>query len=169
MQKFILFFILSLLFVAFGAFLFNSYVLQNNYFKTKTVAVENQTIPTELPKNPSSTYKNYVKEDYDKAVLENRVVFLFFTSNWCSNCLSQEEINKSLFNEMQIQAIVGLNIHILDSETTSETDALAKKFDITKENTYVILNKKGAVNFKYTGEITKELLIEKIMKAGESN
>jgi len=167
MQKFILFFILSLLLFVFAAFLLNSYVLQKNYFNSKK-EIKVEEITTDIIDNiPLSVYVNYSKKDYDTAILENRPVVLFFTSNWCKECLTQDKINKEVFSTLNVEGILGLNIHILDSETTTETDALAKKFDVTKENTFVFLDKKGAVSEKYVGELTVLQLEEKIMKAGD--
>lgn len=163
MQRFILFFILSLLLIIFTVFLYNSYILQKNYFKT----VENQTENT-VNNNPLSIYKSYSKEDYSNAISNGRVLVLFFTSNWCDLCIKQDMLNKDAFNNIKTEGIFGLSIHILDSETTTETDALAKKFDVTKENTFVFLDKRGAVNSKYVGELTEEQLKMNILKAGES-
>jgi len=63
------------------------------------------------------------------------------------------------------EGVVGLKIHILDSETTTETDAVAKKFDITKEQSFVILDKNGVVFFKHTGLLEEDLLKQKILDA----
>ncbi|EKE05695.1 MAG: hypothetical protein ACD_19C00182G0023 [uncultured bacterium] len=167
MQRSILFFVLSLLFVVFTVFIYNSYVLQKDYFNLKN-NVEVTENKIEVPvRDSSSIYKNYSKDDYDKAIKESRVVVLFFTSNWCDECLSQDKINKKVFEELNLEGVVGLTIHILDSETTTETDALAKKFEVKKENTFVFLDKKSAVNSKYVGELTNEQLKTNIMKAGD--
>lgn len=169
MQRFILFFILSLLLIIFTVFLYNSYILQKNYFNlnTKTKTVENQTENT-VNNNPPSIYESYSKEDYSNAISNGRVLVLFFTSNWCDLCIKQDMLNKDVFNNIKTEGVVGLSIHILDSETTTETDALAKKFDVTKENTFVFLDKRGAVSSKYVGELTEEQLKMNILKAGES-
>lgn len=168
MKKFVLAFVLSILFISFAAFLYNTYVLQKNYFNQKNTipptTEENQITKVDTP----SKYISYTKDEYDKALSENRVIILFFTSNWCTACINQDSINKTVFNDLNKEGVVGLNVHILDSETTTETDALSKKFDVTKENTFIFLDKKGAVNLKYTGELTKEELEADIMKVGDT-
>jgi hypothetical protein len=73
-------------------------------------------------------------------------------------------LNLELFSELTTLGVVGLKIHILDSETTTETDALAKKFDVTKEQSFVLLNKLGAVHFKQVGKFEKESLKQKILE-----
>ncbi len=122
---------------------------------------QNAVEVTETP----SYYKNYSKEDYDKAINEKRVLVLYFTSNWCQECIEQDTINALSFEELNKEGAIGLRIHILDSETTTETDALSQKFDVTKEQSYAILDKNGVVFFKYTGDLSKDLLKQKILEA----
>lgn len=167
MQKFILFLVLSILAVSFGAFFLNVYDLQKNYFGQKT----NTEMSTELKEDKTvyrpSTYSNYSSQEFNDALLNSRVIFLYFTSNWCLECSEQDMFNIQINSEMKSEGVVGLRVHILDSETTTETDALAKKFDITKENSFVILNKDGAVSFRNIGSISKEELMQNIKRAGE--
>lgn len=165
MRKFILFFILTILLLSFVAFFFKVYLLQQEYYNSKNEPkiTENDT-PVSVNEFPS-VYKDYSKDDYDKALIEKRVIVLFFTSNWCSECLNQDIINSETFLNLNKDGVVGLKVHILDSETTTETDALSKKFDITKESSFVILDKNGIVNFKYVGSIGSEALKEKIQNA----
>jgi len=167
MKKFLLAFVLSILFISFVAFFYQIYIKQRDYFNLKEQEASKETeIVTEVVEIPSK-YINYSLEEYDKAILEKRILVLFFTSNWCMKCSDQDIINSEVFDGLNKEGVIGLRIHILDSETTTETDALAKKFDIVKENSFVILDKKGAVNFKYVGEMTSERLKDIILKAGD--
>ncbi len=162
MKKVILFIILTILSISFAAFLFSAYQLQKNYFN-KSVAESIQE-PADEVHVPKSVYLPYSKIEYDKAIAEKRVVLLYFSSNWCSECQEQNDINSEVLLEMLDDSIVGLNIHILDSETTTETDALAQKFEVTKENSFVILGKDGAVAYKYTGMLDSNLLKQKLQE-----
>lgn len=163
MKKFILFFVLSLLLISFGAFLINAYQLQKNYFDSKNKTVEeNQTENTTEKVSKAAYYKDYSKTDYDLALNEKGVLVLYFTSNWCNECISQDTLITELFSKLEKTGVVGLKIHILDSETTIETDLLAKKFDVTKENTLIILDKDGSLVFKYVGTLESDVLKQKI-------
>ncbi len=166
MRKYILFFVLLLIFFIFGAFFINAYKIQNSYFNTKNTGSPEPLVNDVLIQPTLSIYSDYSKDSYDKALLSKSVLILYFTSNWCSECIDQEEINKAAFDEINTQDIVFLKIHILDSETTTETNALAKKFDVTKEQTIVIINKSGAVGFKNVGLVEKEALKQKILEGG---
>ena len=152
MRKVILFFVLLVIFVSLAVFLLNAFVLQKNYFENKNGNSQAETGPD-------------LKEDYERAINEKRVLVLYFTSNWCQKCIDQENVNKQVFDELVSEGVVGLKIHILDSETTIETDALSQKFDVTKEQSFVILDKNGVVYFKYTGILEKDLLKQKILEA----
>ncbi len=165
MKKFILFFVLSLLLISFGAFLLNAFNLQKNYFNSKnnnTDITENKVNEEEM--ELESYYIDYAKEDYEKALLDKRTLVLYFTSNWCEECKAQDVINGEVFKELPSEGVVGLKIHVLDSETTTETDALAKKYDVSKEQSIVIIDRDGVTRFKQVGAVTQELLTQKILE-----
>lgn len=144
-------------------FLFNAYQLQKNYFNKNTTENTVESVEDEVI-IPKSVYLQYSKNDYDKALSEKRVILLYFASNWCSECQDQSVINSEVMEQMLFESIVGLNIHILDSETTIESDALAQKFEVTKENSFVILDKNGGVVFKHTGILDSNLLKQKLQE-----
>src|SRR3989344_7884682 len=163
MKKIILSLFLFVIFVSLAVFLTNAFLLQKSYFNNKNKNSQTETF-SEIIETPSF-YKDYLKEDYDKALSEKRVLVLYFTSNWCQQCIDQENVNNLVFNELIKEGVVGLKIHILDSETTVETDAVAQKFDITKEQSFVILDKNGVVFFKHAGLLEEDQLKQKIMEA----
>jgi thioredoxin-related protein len=144
-------------------FLLNAYQLQKNYFNQNANKNIQESVDDAVIV-PKSVYLQYSKTDYDKALSEKRVILLYFTSNWCTECQDQSVINSEVMEQMLFNSIVGLNIHILDSETTIETDALAQKFEVTKENSFVILDKNGGVAYKYTGMLDSNLLKQKIQE-----
>lgn len=164
MKKILLSLVLLILFLSFGVFFYKVYLVQKSYFDNKELPTQEPTIEnseTEIP----SKYVDYSKENYDSAILSKRPLLLFFTSNWCTLCFDQDSVNKDVLLGLNKEGVTGLKIHILDSETTTETGALAKKFDITKENSIVILDKDGAVKFKNVGNIDSEILKTKILEA----
>jgi len=167
MRKGILFFVLTIIFLSLAVFLIKALFMQKNSDNDGNTGNETNQNAVEVTEIPSY-YKNYSKEDYDKAINEKRVLVLYFTSNWCQKCIEQDAINNEVFNDLiseGINNVFGLRVHILDSETTTESDALSQKFDVTKEQSFVILDKNGAVFFKYTGSLDKDLLKQKILEA----
>lgn len=165
MRKFILFFVLLIIFLAFGMFLINAFLMQKSYFTN--LQNENSSEPLVndvLEKTMLSIYTEYSKDTFDKAGGFRQVLVLYFTSNWCQSCVDQDLVNQEVFEKLPKEGVVGLKIHILDSETTTETDALAQKFDVIKEQSFVILDKNGAVYFKHIGFLEVDQLKQKILE-----
>lgn len=171
MRKFTLIFVLFVLTISFVAMYFFFMVAKNiPQRKIDNQASTEATLEEEMLSGEDlgpSVYEDYTKELYDKALSENRVVVLYFTANWCPICRDQEPVNVQVFDELTTEGVVGLRVHILDSETTDETNALAQKFDVIYQHTFVILDTNGAVDYHYTGPQEKELIISKIRSANK--
>lgn len=129
-----------------------------------------------VPRNPgrvvneeitSENYKDYSREEYEKAVAEKKTIVLYFTANWCPICREQEPINMETFDEINDKDVIALRVHILDSQETEETKALAEKYEVTYQHTYVILKPGGEVSSKYTGPLSKEEIKARIIAAKE--
>ena len=165
MKKAILIIVLSILTLSFLTLIINAYNLQRMYYQLKINNDKKQeTNISDAQEIKQSIYKDYQKVDLENALSNKQIVLLYFTSNWCSECLKQDKANTELLNDLKQEGIVGLRIHILDSETTIETDAIAKKYDVTKEQSFVLLDKQGATIYKYTGVLDTEILKQKIME-----
>lgn len=171
MKKFILIFILILLTLVFATLF-----LYSGLKDLKTKTDNSNPAATELPIETEqevttdlgpSVYENYSVTEYDRALSEGRVLVLFFTANWCPICREQEPKNVNVFNSLDKSGVVALKVHVLDSETTEETDALAKKFDVLNQHTFVFLDKNGAVFYKFTGPMEEDELKEKILEVVE--
>lgn len=164
MRKFILFFVLLLLLLSFGAFFLSSWNKIKEYNNSRNNEPLTGSLEEVSQRQLPSTYSDYSSESLNQALSDKRVVFMFFTSNWCNECKGQDEINNEILTGLTNGGIFGARIHILDSETTTETSALAKKYGVDRENTMVILDTNGAIQFKNTGEIEPEILLQKLME-----
>ncbi len=174
MKKFILIFVLAVLLISFAAafYLFAGKLKTGQPSPVQPLATEfgENTVPEANTDRGISVYEDYSAEIYEKALTEDRVVVLYFTANWCEICRTQEEINTKVFSGLTTDGVVALRIHILDSEATIDTENLAKKFSIAKENTSVILNSDtGAIVYKFTGLLEDGALIEKIIEARQKD
>ncbi len=164
MKKFILILVLTVLFLSFLAFFINVFIKLKSY-RNEKVEKSQEKVSVEATENESpSKYLDYSKEEYDKALADKRVLVIFFIANWCPECLNQDRLFRNVLEDLTKEGVVGLRSHILDSETTTETDALAKKFNIAKENSIVILDKNGVIAFKHTGNLKEEDLKTKILE-----
>lgn len=167
MRKTVLFVVLFILFASLSSFVYSAFVKQKEYFELKESNQDVEGGNTSESYILPSVYQDYQDEALSKSLLENRIILLYFTSNWCEKCLEQDIVNKEVFEILNNEGIVGLRIHILDSETTQETDALAKKYEVSKEHSFVVLDKKGAISFKHLGVLDKDSLKRELLKIKE--
>lgn len=165
MKKFILFFVLLLIFLSTLLLVTNTLLIKKN---TDSIGESNDDVnnSTESATILPSIYKDYDVQDFDSAQKEKRVIVLYFTSNWCEECNILSQDLENLFKSSEISGAVAFRVHILDSETTTQTDALAQKFDVTKEMSIVILDKNGVVFNKLIGS-NIEVIKSEIKKVGD--
>jgi thiol:disulfide interchange protein len=131
-------------------------VSDNNSTGNEQMANQESDYPT--------NYRDYSADELEKAKSEGKVVMLYFTANWCPTCKAQEPINVEAFKELENdEDIVIFKIHILDSETTDETEKLAREYGIRLQHTFVIINPDGEVVFTHTGPLVKEDLVKELL------
>ncbi len=87
----------------------------------------------------TSQYLEFNKEDYDKALKENKKILLYFYANWCPLCKKENPEVIAAFNELNDPSIVGFRVNYKDSDTNADEEALAIKFNIPYQHTKVIL------------------------------
>lgn len=144
------------------------------HFATKSTPsvneIDNQSSSTAGVGGPDTVESpNYVlwdKDAYSAARTAGKTVVLYFTANWCPTCREQEPINKQAFAELVDDPSVAIfRVHILDSETTKETEQLADDLGVRYQHTYIIFAPSGREEFRYTGEITQANLLAAIDSA----
>lgn len=108
---------------------------------------------------------DFNKEDYDKALSENRVIFLYFYANWCPICREEIKQTYAAFNGLGNENVVGFQVNYKDSNTDKNEIELAKQFGITYQHTKVII-KNGERILKDGNSWNKETYINEINKYG---
>lgn len=102
-----------------------------------------------------SRYIEYSKANLDSTKNTRRV--LFFYANWCPTC-RPANTNFSQ-NENKIPSDVTLiRVNYNDTETDEEEKALAAKYGVTYQHTFVQINEGGAEVAKWNGGQITELL-----------
>ncbi len=86
-----------------------------------------------------STYTEFRQEDYDKALRENKVIFLDFYASWCPICRAEEPAIFDGFNSLTTDEIVGFRVNFKDPETDENEKRLAEQFRIPVQHTKVII------------------------------
>jgi len=114
----------------------------------------------------SENYRAYNKQEFESALLAGKVVMLYFTANWCPICKEQEPVNKEALTELSSDSeIIAFRVHILDSEETAETKALAEEYGVRYQHTAVLIDSGGGVDQTIVGPISKQSLKEKLLAA----
>lgn len=106
----------------------------------------------------SKRYVPYSKEALDSAESTRRI--LFFYANWCPTCIpTNADFEKNV--AMIPKDVTVIRVNYNDPDTDAEEKALATKYGITYQHTFVQIDKDGKVVTKWNGGMTSDLL-EKI-------
>ncbi len=87
----------------------------------------------------TSPYIIFNKADYEKALADNKIIFLDFFANWCPICREEAPNLKAGFNSLQTDNVVGFRVNYNDTETDEDEKKLASQFSIPYQHTKVIL------------------------------
>ncbi len=87
----------------------------------------------------TSPYLEFNKEDYDKALKENKKILLYFYASWCPLCKKEQPETMAAFNELKDPNLVGFRVHYNDGEDNNDAKALAQQFQVPYQHTKVII------------------------------
>ena len=106
-------------------------------------------------------YLDFQKQDYEKALQENKIIFLNFYAGWCPICQNEQPGIFSAFSKLDNPNIIGFRINYKDSYTDEDEIDLARKYGITYQHTKVIL-KDGEVIKKELSQWGEEKTINEL-------
>lgn len=143
--------------------------------KTNNMMKENDTENTEKTNDSmmektadsmmkKSEYKDFTKVDYDKAKEEGKIIYLEFAADWCPSCQAQHPKIVDAFENLNNQNVVGFRVNYKDSRTDQDEVDLARQFGITYQHTRIILDSKGSIVNRATGEWSSEQIVEELNK-----
>lgn len=87
----------------------------------------------------TTTYQKFTKEEYEKAIMEDKVIILNFYANWCPSCKAEEPEAFEAFNSLENDNIIGFRVNYKDSDTDKDEEAIAREFGIAFQHTKVVL------------------------------
>ena len=115
--------------------------------------------------NEPEETKNSKYVSYNEGILEEnsgKRRILFFFANWCSTCKPADAHIKA--NENLIPGdVVVVRVNYNDSETDNQEKALARKYNVTYQHTFVEIDSEGNEVQKWNGGNT-QLLLEQLQK-----
>lgn len=109
----------------------------------------------------TSPYLDFKKQDYEKALQEEKIVFLNFYANWCPICRAEAPDINDGFNELTTNKIVGFRVNYNDPDTDEDEKELAKQFGVTYQHTKVILKDNKQI-FKEIEQWDKDRLVKEL-------
>lgn len=96
----------------------------------------------------ASPLLDFVKSDYDKAAMSEKLIVLYFYANWCPICREEFPKMQAAFNELTSDTIIGFRVNYNDNETDDAERDLAREFGVAYQHTKVLV-KNGARVGKY--------------------
>lgn len=121
-----------------------------------TITVQDQMVKTEsATSQQSSRYIPFTPAVLAKASTARRI--LYFYANWCSTCRpANADFEKNA--SMLPGDLTVIRVNYNDPDTDAEEKALAAKYGITYQHTFVQIDERDEVVTTWNGGATKELL-----------
>lgn len=139
--------LLALALVATGSYLYSP--------KSTKQPVMEPEVTMEKVNSTSSRYLPYTESAHQMA--KDKRIVLYFYATWCSSCkVANAEFLAS--PEKIPEDVIVLRINYNDPDTDAVEKALARKYGITYQHTFVIIDKDGKEITKWNGGGIAELL-----------
>lgn len=111
--------------------------------------------PTSMPM--INSYVAYSPEALDEGHGKTRV--LFFYANWCPTCIPVDNEFQANTSKIPDNTVV-YRVNYNDNETDSNEEALAERYNITYQHTFVVLDNEGNEVITWNGGGLDKLLSE---------
>ena len=111
-----------------------------------------------------STFTEFRQEDYDKALSENKIIFLNFYASWCPICRAEAPAIHDGFNEIKTDQVAGFRVNFKDSDTDQNERLITQQFNVPIQHTKIII-KNGKEILRSSDTWTKEKFLTEIDKA----
>lgn len=124
-------------------------------------ATSKQEVPT--PETPMVGYYAFTQTAYEQALSKKTPTLLYFYANWCPYCLEQDPRLVQLFADASI-GVIAFRVNFNDTETDANEKVLAKKFNVTYQHTFIMLDQSGKEVARATGTLSDEKVKEMLAK-----
>lgn len=104
-------------------------------------------------------YVEYTPENYEMYKDKKRI--LFFYANWCPTCIPANVNFKANADDLP-DDVVMVRVNYDDSQTDNSEVALAEKYGVTYQHTFVQIDENGNEVTKWNGSIRMSSVLENI-------
>lgn len=139
-------------FIALGAIIVGAIII---LVPKQQSALPTQIATTSTTPASGTQYLPYSKQIFDQSADKKRV--LFFYANWCPICRPIDAEFSANMNKIP-QGVVIIRVNYNDSDTDAEEKALAAKYAITYQHTFVQIDAAGNQIALWNGGGLAELL-----------
>lgn len=131
------------------------FLSRNQETPTTTSLSNSDSSPTNLSEDSSGNYLVYSEAAYLAAADKKRV--LFFYANWCPICAPVNVEIQRRSAELPDNLVI-LRVNYNDSDTDEAERALAQKYGITYQHTFVLVDSAGRELKKWNGGDLDQIL-----------
>jgi len=105
----------------------------------------------------TTPYIRYNKADFDRALREGKLIYLYFYATWCPLCKAERPSILSAFDSLGETGAVGFEVHWGDGQNTVEDNDLARYYGVSSQHTHVFIGRDGKVVEKIVGSLNGRL------------
>ena len=129
--------------------------VDTNMENNQTPGTQQKTSASPAMAGSPTRYIEYTKSAFDGAANKRRV--LFFYANWCPTCRPADASFQQNKNQIPEDVTV-IRVNYNDTDTDAEEKALAQKYSITYQHTFVQIDAQGNEVGTWNGGQIDELL-----------
>ncbi len=124
---------------------------------------EGDSMITKVLAKKNSTFTEFNKKDYERALSEGKIVYLEFYANWCPICRAQEPELIEGFNMLNRADVAGFRVNYKDDQTDGDEKELATKYKIPYQHHKIVL-KEGKVVIDSAESWDAQTLVSELSK-----
>lgn len=112
----------------------------------------------------SALLLDFNNAEYQNALKSDKLIVLYFYTNWCPICREEFPKMKDAFDELDTDKVVGFRINYNDNQTDEFEEEIAREFGVAYQHAKVFL-KNGQMILKSPENWEKNKYLEEINKA----